>query len=133
MKKGKLVENGVRLYDHERMTVEFFLERGEDIELLKPSYRLGSKNADLLLCGKVWEIKSPKTTNKNTIMAMMKRAIHQSDNLIVDLRRLIGDDVVIVKLLERKFMLSKSLRNLLIITKNGELVGLGAVARKKKL
>jgi hypothetical protein len=37
MNKGKLIQNGVHLQEHEYATVKFFLELGYDIELIPPS------------------------------------------------------------------------------------------------
>lgn len=126
---GKLTENGVRLYAHERLTVEYFLERGEDVELMVPSNRVGGKNADLKIWNKIWEMKSPTSTNKNTITVMMKRAVKQSQNLIIDLRRLKGNDSDVIKVLRTRFLVSRRLRSLLIIMKNGDLIGFGDIAK----
>lgn len=44
--RGKLTRNGVRLLEHEERTVEYFLARGEDVELLIPRSKTGNKDAD---------------------------------------------------------------------------------------
>ncbi len=56
--RGVLTDNGVYLQPHERLTVDFFLERGNDVELIVPSYTVGRKNPDIILYGKTWEMKS---------------------------------------------------------------------------
>lgn len=123
-RRGKLIGNGVRLKPHEMMTVDFFLDRGDDIELLMPSNTVKNKNPDWVMRGKIWEAKSPQTTNINTLLVTLKRASRQSANLIVDLRRVRGDDVRVARVIQSKFLLSKRFRHLLIIRRNGELVEL---------
>lgn len=122
--RGKLIENGVQLKPHEMMTVNFFLDRGDDIELLVPSNTAKNKNPDWVMWGKIWETKSPQTTNINTLLVTLKRASRQSVNLIIDLRRVRGDDMKVFKVIQSKFLLSKRFKYLLIIKKDGELVEL---------
>ena len=120
-KSGKLNANGVRFRLHEKLTVDFFLDRGDDVDLLVPSYTAGNKTADLMLWGKVWEAKSPETCNSNTIIVMLKRAARQSCNLIIDLRRVKSNREKVLKLIEVKFFASKKLERMLIIY-DGELI-----------
>lgn len=121
-KRGKLIDHGVRLMPHEAMTMEFFLDEGNDIELVIPSNTMKNKSADWLLWGKIWEVKSPRTSNTNTLAVMLKRAAKQSENLIVDLRGVKGDEFRVIKIIQRKFTMSKRLKNLLIITKDKEIL-----------
>lgn len=123
-KSGKLIRHGVRLKLHEQATVEYFLRRGEAIELLVPSNTMKNKNPDWILRGKIWEAKSPQTNNVNTLLVMLKRALKQSGNLVLDLRRVKGDDKRVARIVQTKFMSSKRFKNLLIIMKNGELIEL---------
>lgn len=51
-KRGKLIDHGVRLMPHEAMTMEFFLDEGNDIELVIPSNTMKNKSADWLLWGR---------------------------------------------------------------------------------
>lgn len=53
---------------------------------------------------------------------MLKRAAKQSENLIVDLRGVKGDEFRVTKIIQRKFTMSKRLKNLLIITKDKEIL-----------
>lgn len=123
-KRGKFIEHGVRLEPHEKKTAEFFLDRGDDVELMVPSYTVGRKNADWLLWGKIWEVKSPQTDNANTMVVMLKRASRQSANLVIDLQRLRGDESRTIKLIRNKFATSRRFKHILIIIKNREVIEL---------
>lgn len=123
-KYGKLIDHGVKLKPHELATVEYFLRRGDDIELVVPTNTLGNKNPDWALWGKIWEAKSPQTINANTLIVMLKRASKQSVNLIIDLRRIKGDEVKVMKIIQAKFETSKRLKHVLMILKDAELLEL---------
>ncbi len=59
---------------------------------------------------------------KNTIRHIVKKAIHQSENLIIDIRRCKLPQDQVVKELEHHFNLSKRIRRLMIITKTEEIL-----------
>ena len=120
--RGVLTDNGLYLQPHERLTVDFFLERGNDVELIVPSYTVGRKNADIILYGKTWEMKSPESANINTLMKRLKYAAKQSPNLIIDLRRVKGDEKKVSSTIQTKFRMSKRLKVMLIITKSNQLL-----------
>lgn len=116
--------HGVCLKEHERATVDYFLNRGDDIELIVPSNTAKNKNPDWIMWGKVWESKSPQTTNPNTLIKRLKCASKQAENLIIDLRRIRKDENEAMKTIQLKFRASKSLKHLLMIRKDGGLVEL---------
>ena len=87
MKKGILIQNKVHLKEHEYKTVKLLLENGYDIELIPPSVIKGLRMPDIMMKGVAWEIKSPEGNGKNTIKNTAQNASHQSENIIIDLRR----------------------------------------------
>jgi len=119
---GRLIDYGVRLKEHEQATVDYFLSRGDKIELIIPSNTAKNKNPDWIMWGKIWEAKSPQTTNANTLIKRLKHASKQAGNLIIDLRRVKGDEKTAAKIIQSKFESSSSLKRLVIIMKNGDLV-----------
>ena len=66
MSRGKLTQNGVHLQDHEWKTVDLFLERGKDVELIPKSNIKKYKKPDIMMDGLAWEIKAPKGDGKYT-------------------------------------------------------------------
>lgn len=122
MTKGNLTQNGVHLKEHEYQTVKFFLERGVDVELIPTSSIKNLRMPDIMMQGVAWEMKSPEGKGKNTIRNTIQNGEHQSNSLIVDLRRIKLDESVAIKELEMHFKLSKRVRRLKIITKDEKLL-----------
>lgn len=120
--RGRLAKNGVRLLEHEMETVEYFLARGEDVGLIVPRNKSGKKDADFRMKGLIWEAKSPTSNNHKTLTVTMRRAVKQSSNVVVDLRRIRGDDMKMRNELEKLFNEMKQIKNLLVINKNGDLI-----------
>lgn len=118
MKKGILIQNKVHLKEHEYNTVKLLLENGYDIELIPPSAIKGLRMPDIMMKGVPWEIKSPEGNGKNTIKNTVQNASHQSENIIIDLRRTKISQEQALKEIERYFRLSKRLRRIIIITKD---------------
>lgn len=52
----------------------------------------------------------------------MRRAVKQSPNVVVDLRRISGNDIKMRNELRKLFSEIKRIRNLLVINKNGDLI-----------
>lgn len=122
MKNGELKQNGVHLEDHEYKTVNYFLNLGYDIELIPPSQIKGLQMPDIMLEGKPWEMKAPQGGTKNTIRHAMQNAGHQSSNVIIDLRRCKLNTEYAIKDIEAQFKVSKRIRNLKIITNDGNIL-----------
>lgn len=118
MKKGILIQNKVHLKEHEYKTVKLLLENGYDIELIPPSAIKGLRMPDIMMIGVPWEIKSPEGNGKNTIKNTVQNASHQSENIIIDLRRTKIPQEQALKEIDRYFRLSKRLRRIIIITKD---------------
>ncbi|MBR0093466.1 MAG: hypothetical protein IJP92_17405 [Lachnospiraceae bacterium] len=115
MGKGTLKQNGVHLKEHEYKTVKVFLEQGYDVELIPASQIKGFHAPDIMLQGVPWEMKAPQGSGKNTIKNTVQNASHQSENIILDLRRCKLPQDKAAKEAEQKFMLSKRLRRLKIV------------------
>ena len=107
---------------HEYDTAKYFANRGFDIKFIAPHYIMGVKNADFLMCGKAWEMKSPTGSSMRTYEDNLRKAIKQSENIIFDLRRLnIVDEKKCVKILKKRLALP-GIKELLVITKDGRLL-----------
>ena len=118
---GKIIPHGVKPEPHELDTILFYTERGEDIELIPESHTPGDQRPDLLMSGLSWESKSPTNNNRTAIERIFYRASSQSSNIIIDLRRIKGDDEKPIALLEKCFKNTRRVRILHIITKKNEL------------
>lgn len=122
MVQGRLLTNGVILERHEMMTVNFLLDYGYDIELIRPSLTPHSKNADLIMLGLVWEMKTLTTGSKTSLTTTFRRATRQSPNVIMDLRWVRMSEDVAIRLLDMLFNSSKHAKRLMIITRSRGLI-----------
>ncbi|MCL2280307.1 hypothetical protein FWC31_00245 [Candidatus Saccharibacteria bacterium] len=116
---GKIVPNGVRIEKHEYETVLFLTEQGFDVELIPPK---NSRSADLIMDGITWEMKCPRGSGERTIEKLFQKALHQSVNLIFDLRKIALHGEKARKQTVRQFELRRSVKRLIIITKTGKIL-----------
>lgn len=120
--RGQFVSHGIKLEPHEIMTIEFFLDRGEDIEQILPSNTPHNIRPDFFMRSLAWEVKSPTTNSKTNLTVRFHQASKQSHNIIFDLRRIQNYHHDIIQHLEKLFFESRRTHNLLIITKSAELL-----------
>lgn len=120
MEKGKLIWNGVELKPHEYKTVLFFLERGRDVELIPKSNVLGERTPDIRMDGRFWEMKAPRGEGNQLMENTIQKALRQSQNIIIDLRRTKRHQTKCLGELRRQFESKKSIKRLKIITKSGK-------------
>lgn len=122
MKKGKIIPNGVILEKHEYRTVLLFTEMGVDIELIPKSEKKGVHAPDIVMNGLRWEMKSPKGEGKYLMQNTIQKAVKQSRNVIVDLRRAKRSQERCLQELEKEFGSSKNLQKLKVITKSRKIL-----------
>lgn len=121
-KKGTITPNGVSLEKHENDTIVFFTELGYNVTLIPPSHVPGIHTPDFKMNGLEWEMKSPKGRTRSTLEHAFQAALKQSRNLVFDLRRVQMPNDKAIMILEQLFNYSKSIKRLLIISKNRELL-----------
>jgi len=107
---------------HELITASVFTNNGMDVEFIRPSILKGSRSADVIINNIAWEIKSPTGAGKNTIQEQLKRALKQSNYIILDSARTKLTDQFIVKELRRNLLLAKSIKRLLLVNKKREII-----------
>ena len=122
MKKGRIIPNGVILEKHECRTVLLFTEMGVDIELIPKSEKKGVHAPDIVMNGLRWEMKSPKGEGKYLMQNTIQKAVKQSRNVIVDLRRAKRSQERCLQELEKEFGSSKNLQKLKVITKSRKIL-----------
>ena len=121
-KRGKIIPNGVVLKEHENATVVFLTDLGYDIELIPKSNAKGVHTPDIKI-GKIkWEMKSPKGEGKYLMANTIQKAVKQSNDIIIDLRRTKRHQTKCLHELQKEFAKSNSIKRLKIITKNGRVV-----------
>ena len=121
-KQGRITANGVLLQQHEMSTVVFLTQQGFDVALIPPQRRKGAHTPDIHMQGLDWEMKRPKGQSAHTIKRACKTASRQSVNIIFDLRSSKMPDEVNLPKLEKEFADLRSVRRLIIITKDGTII-----------
>ena len=119
-KMGKIIiPKNTLVQRHELQVAQILVKTGDDVIFLQPNWM---PTPDILFQGVTWEIKSPLGSSRRTIENNLRLALRQSDNVILDLRR--------IKVPERKCMAeiynraSKLviLRRLLVIDKSRQII-----------
>ena len=107
---------------HEYETAKYFANRGFDVTFIKPHYINGYHNPDFAMAGKIWETKSPQNGKERTFESSLRKAIKQSEHIIIDFRRSKPSEekLYMSKILKQKGI--PSIKTLLVITRDGNLL-----------
>lgn len=125
LRKGKIIPNGVSLEKHEYDTILFLTMIGNDIELIPPSNTPGVRTPDFKMNGVEWEMKSPNGNSRSTIEHAFQIASHQSQNIIIDLRRTKIPDSRALHLLGKLMKTSRRAKRLGVVSKEQKLLWSG--------
>ena len=120
--KGKIIPNGVVLKTHESATVVLLTEQGFDVELIPKSNIQDIHTPDIILNEVRWEMKAPVGNGNALIKNTIQRALKQSPNIIIDLRRAKRHQAKCLRELEKHFKNNKNIKKLKVITKDGRLL-----------
>jgi len=116
------IEPGATPLPHESLVAEVLAERGNDILFLKPIDQDKIKTPDIEMGGARWEIKTPKGKGKFLLQNTFHKALHQSVNIIIDIRRIKIPEQKALKQLENLFEKSRSVKKMIIITKQKKML-----------
>lgn len=121
MKTGRvIISNNSLVQDHELKVGHILARSGFDVIFLPVC---AGKSPDIKYRGKIWEIKSPTGCKRRTIENNLRKAITQSENIIIDLRRIKIDENTCLREINRQTKLSgKRIRKLLVINKMEEVI-----------
>jgi len=124
-RRGRIKINGREPELHERKTLECLSDYGFDVETIIPSNVPGSRNPDILMMGTFWEMKAPRTTDRETIATRFRKAIKQSSGKVIfDLRNIDGKMRMeeVKEIIMGLFLSTRGMRRIMVIeiTDNGE-------------
>ena len=89
---------------------------------------------DILLNGIEYEIKSPITSKANSLEHVLKRALKQSSNIIIDTSRMKNSrDDNTRKFLANQMSSRKQIKRLIMITKKGQIIDIATVDEKPQV
>ena len=124
--RGKvIVPANANPWPHEQRVAKILALAGHAVEFIPES---NTKTADILLDGVEFEIKSPKSANANSLEHILKKAVKQSCNIIIDTSRMknIRDDNT-RRFLVNQARLRKRIKKLIMITKQGQIIDVSAL------
>ncbi|MDR1695736.1 MAG: hypothetical protein LBR69_03790 [Endomicrobium sp.] len=87
-------------------------------------YQKGARTPDVKMDDVFWEMKSPQSNGKHTIEHILRKALKQSKNIIIDLRRSKFSEKKGVSQITKNFKLIKDVNRILIITKSNNVLDL---------
>lgn len=91
---------------------------------LRPSNMPGVYTPDVKIDGLEWEMKSPEGKSERTIRRNLHKASTQSRNIIFDLDRIGLPEEKCIRELTKAFEDSNHIKNMIIITKDREMIRL---------
>lgn len=123
MTKKKLarvvVPYGACVTENELSVAKILVKTGYDVRFLKTQL---VKMPDIVFMGREWEIKTPIGKNSRTIENIMRRALKQSVNIVLDLRYISLAEKKCLREIERQMGLMKRIKNVIVLNRNGKIV-----------
>ena len=119
---GKIsVPKGALPTDKELIVAGIIVNKGYNVSFI-PVGELHSP--DVHFDGKDWEIKSPEGNSSKTINNIIRRALHQSPNIIIDLQFIKIPEEKAIRDIKTQISLTKSIKHLWIVTKKRKIIEL---------
>lgn len=115
LNKNKYYED---LESHEKRTIGLLLKYGFDIDVLAPSGTPKTDNPDVALNGVIWEMKAPMTYNEQKLQKRARKASHQANRVIFDLRNINRDEDKAKECIIKLFCKIRGLRRMILIEKS---------------
>lgn len=122
--KGKIIiAPGINVWPHELKTAEALATAGYTVEFVRRSEVEHQTSADIIMEGAVWEMKAPTSDRTDMIQKNLRRALHQSLNVIFDARRMKKlPDRVIEREVRTRAAELKTLRRLIYVNRKSQVV-----------
>ncbi len=116
------IVGNANVWPHEMDTARALALDGRDVEFIDRGGR-GDGRADVRMDGLIWEMKSPNSDNIKAIERNVKRARIQSENVIIDSRRMKRvPDAAIQRALEKHSREVKGVSRLLFVNRHGNVI-----------
>ena len=118
---GKIIiEHNANVWEHEIETARSLTAIGLTVKFVRCSKEKFTTSADVVINGEEWEMKAPTASNSKAIERNLRKAAHQSCNVVFDSRRMKKmPDAVIERELRKYAAFVKGIKRLLFIDRNG--------------
>lgn len=123
-KRGKIIiPAGVNVWPHELDTAKALAAAGYVVEFAERHEGQYEKSADLIIAGRLWEMKAPKSDKPAAVDKNLRKALHQAPCVVFDSRRMKGlPDSTIERELRKSAVALKSMKRLLFVNCHGSVV-----------
>ena len=122
IKSGSVtIPGGVHPWPHETRVARILADAGHCVEFILEANI--TKSADFMIDGIAYELKSPKGARMTSVERNLKRASKQSKNIVFDSSRMsnVRDDSI-VRYLKRKLQEQKTIKIIIFISKNDNII-----------
>lgn len=122
--QGKIIiAPGINLWEQEYETAQALAMAGLTVEFIRRSEESRRTSADAMINGFVWEMKAPKADNARAIDRNLRRALHQSPNIIFDSHRMRKlPDATIERELRKHAREMRSIKHLWFVNRRREII-----------
>lgn len=119
--RGKIIiAPDLNVWPHEYETAKALAMAGMTVEFIRRSEEYRTTSADVIIDGVEWEIKAPKSDKLKMVQKNLRLALHQSENVIFDSRRIKGiPDHAIERELRKWGGEMRSLKHLIFVNRHG--------------
>jgi hypothetical protein len=127
--KGKIIIHPeVNVWNHEILTAKALACAGYEIEFKINKNIEFTKSPDIMINNEDWEMKSPRSTKLVAIERNLKKAYHQSKNIVFDSQRMGRlPDKSIQKELIKQFNLTKNIKKLLFVNRKRDTIDISTL------
>lgn len=117
------IPDGVNVWPHERETALALARVGKAVEFVKKSNEPYATSADVMIDGLLWEMKSPTSGKLRMVERNLRRAAHQSSNVVFDSRRMKGvPDAAIERELRKWSSELRGVSHVLFVNRHGHVI-----------
>jgi hypothetical protein len=123
-KPGRIIiPYGISIWQHELQAANALAGAGYIVEFMTTKNMKHTKSPDILMDGKTWEIKSPSASKLSAVERNLKRAYHQSSNIVFDSHRMgrLPDKSIQSELI-KQFKLTKNIQRILFVNRKREVI-----------
>lgn len=115
-----IIPPNTNVWEHELKTAQALADTGHVVKFIPKDNGMGRKSADIYIDEVKFEMKAPKSSHLSAVERNLKRAYHQSTNIVFDSRRMkYLSDRAIEKELQKQFSLTKKIKRLIFVNRSG--------------
>ncbi|MCL2002289.1 hypothetical protein FWG76_02685 [Candidatus Saccharibacteria bacterium] len=108
--------------ENELEAAKLFMKKyKQDVEFLEPHNGYKVSTPDFISAGQLWEIKTPETDRADRLIEALRDASKQAENIIINSKELRMTDAAALRVVQRFFLSSRSVKRIVFINKNHEL------------